>query len=229
MSEPERHAERQDDVAAYALNALDAGEVDGLERHLAGCEACREWLRWLTPAVNVLPMSVDQLEPPSALRAKLVETVREEAPSRAEAKRARRPRWLAAPRPAIALGTMAAVAAGVTGYALRDTGDEGASSTVPVQRSAAAGSATGRLTRDGDSGTLVVSEMPPLQGRDVYEVWLREGNAAKPSGVFVLDRRHGATVAIPSGLDSASQVMVTREPPGGSPHPTSPPMLMARI
>ncbi len=62
---PERH----DDLAAYALGALDPGEAAALERHLAGCPACSERLLWLRPAVDLVPASVRQVEPPASLRA----------------------------------------------------------------------------------------------------------------------------------------------------------------
>ena len=47
--------------------------------HLAGCEPCRDYLRWLQPAVDVLPASVAQLEPPPRLGERLMATVRAEA------------------------------------------------------------------------------------------------------------------------------------------------------
>jgi anti-sigma-K factor RskA len=225
VSETPEHGRWADELAAYALGALERPEADAMKRHLDDCERCRERLQWLEPAVDVLPASVSQLEPPSELRKRLIETVRGEAA--AKAPRRRRPRWLAAPRPAIALGAMAAVAAGVAGYALHEGGDE--TSTLPVEGTAQARRASGELDRTGDSGTLRVNDMPRLQGRDVYEVWLLEGRAPKSSGVFVLDRDRGAAVAIPSGLDDASQVMVTQEPPGGSRRPTTEPVVRATL
>ena len=45
----------RDDLAAYALGALDEREAGAIEDHLDGCERCRERLRWLAPAVDLLP------------------------------------------------------------------------------------------------------------------------------------------------------------------------------
>ncbi len=45
----------------------------------AQCDACRIELRWLEPAVDLLPRSIEQLEPPDALRGRLMATVRAEA------------------------------------------------------------------------------------------------------------------------------------------------------
>ena len=59
MSETE-HERWSDDVAAYLLGALEPGEAAELERHLAGCERCRAELRWLRPAVELLPETVER-------------------------------------------------------------------------------------------------------------------------------------------------------------------------
>ena len=41
-----------------------------VERHLAGCEECREYLLWLDPAVDLLPASVEPRTPPAAPQAR---------------------------------------------------------------------------------------------------------------------------------------------------------------
>ena len=62
MTETE-HEHRGDELAAYLLDALEPGEAAELERHLAGCEECRAELEWLRPAVQLLPESVERVEP----------------------------------------------------------------------------------------------------------------------------------------------------------------------
>ncbi len=62
------HDRWNEDIAAYALGALDPGEAAELERHVEGCERCRSELRWLTPAARSLPESVERREPPRELR-----------------------------------------------------------------------------------------------------------------------------------------------------------------
>src|SRR5207247_5217959 len=81
MSEPgsTAHDPRREDLAAYALGATPPAEADELEQHLRECEACQAELRWLQPAVDLLPRSVEQISPPRRLRASLLATVREEA------------------------------------------------------------------------------------------------------------------------------------------------------
>jgi len=83
---------------------------------------------------------------------------------------------------------------------------------------------------EGDSGTLEAEGMPKL-GRDhVFQAWIVDEGATKPrpSTLFV-PRRGGTATASISGLEDAAQVMVTREPRGGSAQPTSAPLLRARL
>ena len=77
------HEDRRDDLAAYALGALDTAEAIELERHLEGCERCQEHLRWLDPALGALSESVERVEPPRELRERLMTEVRADAGMRA--------------------------------------------------------------------------------------------------------------------------------------------------
>ena len=103
-ADPHRDPERlRDDLAAYALGALDRDDAAELERHLDGCESCMARLRWLDPAVGLLPAAVPQLTPPDSLRENLIATVRAEAapvtPSASEPDSARRSAAPLAARP----------------------------------------------------------------------------------------------------------------------------------
>ncbi len=69
------HARFAEDVGAYLLDALDGRERRAFERHLRSCDECREELERLRPAADVLPGSVEQLEPPPALKARLMAEV----------------------------------------------------------------------------------------------------------------------------------------------------------
>lgn len=228
MSGREGHS-WEEDVAAYALGALPEEERSSLEEHLAGCERCRSELQRMTAAVDLLPTSVEQVEPPPALRGRLLAAAREDLSEQAAARRWSWPR-LSIPRlrPALAvLAVSAAVGGGVVGYAVR--GDEApVSATVPVDSLAAGSSTSASLVRRGDDWTLRAQELPPLKRDEVFQVWVKRGGAVEPSTVFVADRHRSAVVAIPQDLGEVAEVMVTREPRGGSRTPTSPPLLRAR-
>lgn len=229
MSAPD-HRRWEDDLAAWMLGALEETEAEAFERHLAGCERCRADLNWLRPAVDTLPASVTQLAPPPRLRGRLLGIVRSEARREAAPQRSRRWfGWLALPRPAVAgLAATALVAAGVAGYVLRGDGPQ--ETTIQASASRQAPRASAELVVEGDSGTLQARGMPKLARDQVFQAWIRdEGEAAlKPSTLFVPAGGGTATATIP-GLEDAAQVMVTREPRGGSTRPTTRPLLRATL
>ena len=145
--EPTGHERFRGDLAAYALGALEGREAAELERHLAECEPCRMQLRWLQPAVDLLPRSIEQLEPPAGLRERLMATVRAEAPDassagiEAAAPRPRRDWGALLWRPATALAAAALLVVGVAGGYLLDQPDE---STSVITRSTVARAPRGR-------------------------------------------------------------------------------------
>jgi anti-sigma-K factor RskA len=235
MSETEAsgHDARREDLAAYALGALPAGEAAELELHLRDCEPCRSQLRWLQPAVDLLPRSVEQLSPPRRLRAELVATVRGEARRAAADRGLETSRWRSwrglAWRPATALAGMAMLAAGVgVGYALERGGAHHTAIAAHLTPAAPRGVAA-ELDVEGDAGVLSVQDMPPLHGGDVYEVWVERNGMPEPSSLFAVRSDRSGAAAVPGPLVDGDSILVTREPPGGSGHPTSPPLLRAEL
>jgi anti-sigma-K factor RskA len=235
----DEHRPYEDDLAAYLLGALPAGEAEALERHLETCERCRERERWLRSAVDLLPSSVEQLRPPPELRERLMATVRAEAEAeRAAVAEADQPRRRAEARPGIwerlrfgmrpataALAAVVIIAAGIAGFVIGSDGDGDGGTTTVIQ--AQTGNAT--LEKSGDSGTLQVDRLPPRSGK-VYQAWIaRAGQDPKSAGVFDVRADGRGSVRIDRGLDTADEVLVTPEPPGGSPQPTANPVLRLRV
>jgi anti-sigma factor RsiW len=204
-----------------------------LEAHLATCERCQEYLRWLAPAVELLPASVEQVRAPRAVRKAVMAEVRADAARQSSAAPRRARSWFGLSlRPALALAaTLALVVAGVGGYLLRGSGGGGQTSVIAAQPTAAAkpGTISASLDRSDGSATLVVKRMPKLPPRSVYEVWLQRGQTMEPQSTFVLSRDGTANAAVPGPLSGASAVLVTKEPRGGSDAPTSAPLLRASL
>jgi anti-sigma-K factor RskA len=224
MSEAD-HTRWKDDVAAYVLGALEPGEASELERHLETCADCRAELRWLRPAVDLLPSRVERLKPPSGLRAKILDQARSEpGPSAADGLSATRRRgWFSGWRPAAALGAVALLLAAAGGYAIRggDSG-EGGATTVAAGKPPAV---TAKLVMNRGSGTLRLANVDSMPGNRVLEAWVqRDGKVERAGGLFVPDRAGRATAMIPD-MHGVEAVMVTREPRGGSPAPTSSPLV----
>jgi anti-sigma-K factor RskA len=216
----EDHRPFSEDLPAFALGALPGDEATRIERHLEGCESCRERLRWLDPAIGALLASVEEVEPPPGLRARLLEAV-------SGRERLAGPIRRLVLRPAVAFAALGLIAAGLAGYAVRG-GGEGAR-TVAVEGLGAADRASGTLVRHGDEGMLRVSGLPRLPRGEVYEVWLHRNGRVIASTVFVARGDGTATAAIPARLEDSDSVVVTREPSGGTRRPTGAPMLTARL
>lgn len=238
MSEPRGqtpgHDELRDDLAAYALGALEQDQAEQLRRHLEGCEGCRRQLRWFEEAVDLLPQTVEQLEPPPRLRASLLETVRAESRQGAREPPRRAPeRWWSGMRaglwrPATAVAVAATLIVGVVaGYLISEPGGTGTTTYEAQAKNRA--HVTGTLERNGGSGILRVQNMPTLASDQVYEAWVERDGKLVPSSLFVPRKDHTAEAAIPSDLTGADAVLVTKEPRGGSTQPTTAPLLSVKL
>jgi anti-sigma-K factor RskA len=66
------HDTLQELSGLYALGALTAGERSAFEAHLAGCDMCRAEVAALRSTAMALPHTVRQIEPPLALRERVM-------------------------------------------------------------------------------------------------------------------------------------------------------------
>ena len=214
------HPPYRDELAAYALGALEPAEVEALERHVADCAECREYLFWLDPAVDLLPASVEQRQPPKRLKRALMAEVNADIKGarRAERDRDRADRglWGSIWRPVTAVAAVAVLIIGVVAGSVL-FGDED-----PTLIEVEDGRMALTLEREGDRGVLHVEQFPALAENSVYQAWIERDGAFEPSTTFVLDRHGGTDVAVAGDLDGASGVLITREPEGGSEQPTLP-------
>jgi anti-sigma-K factor RskA len=70
--------------------------------------------------------------------------------------------------------------------------------------------------------------MPPVPEGKTYQIWVIEDDVPKPSGLFEPSEDSVAAV-VEHPLDEADVVAVTVEPEGGSPQPTTDPMLATEV
>jgi anti-sigma-K factor RskA len=222
MSE-RNHESKRDELASYLLGALDPGEAATLEQHLAGCEECRAELDWLRPAALILPETVERMEPPPGLRARIIDEVEADA----GAKRARvRAGWtLRSPllRPAVGLALLALLVAAIAGYAIRDSGSGGGVTTTVVAGKAPG--VTAKMVREGDSGTLRLANVHQLPSDEVLQAWVQRGKRIESAKALFVPNRDGTATAVIDDMQGVNTVMVTAEPSGGSDYPTSEPIV----
>jgi anti-sigma factor RsiW len=235
------HERWEDASAAYLLGALPPGEAEGYAAHLAVCAACRAELEDLEPAAAALPASVPPVPVPAAVGERVMAEVRREAQLLAAAGDAadrapgrRRPRarraWWRWPVPALAAAALLvglAVGLGAAGV----IGSSDSEHTVEMAATGAARDAHARLIMDGDRAELVADHLPAPSGGRVYQIWLKpRGGAPRPTQSLFVPRSDGhATVAVPRSAANMEAVLVTAEPDGGSPAPTSAPVLSASL
>ena len=84
------------------------------------------------------------------------------------------------------------------------------------------------LTLEGDRAVLVVENMPPVPEGKTYQIWVIEDNVPKPSGLFK-PRQDSDAAVVEHPVEGGDIIAVTVEPDGGSPKPTSDPMLAAEV
>jgi anti-sigma-K factor RskA len=84
------------------------------------------------------------------------------------------------------------------------------------------------VTLGGDRAVLVVENMPPVPEDKTYQIWVIEDDAPQPSGLFEPSEESVAAV-VKYPLGGGDVIAVTVEPEGGSPEPTTDPMLAAKL
>lgn len=232
------HTRWSEDLGAYALGALEPSETAEVERHLEGCERCRRELRWLRPAVQALPETVERQEPPPRLRESLMTEVRADAQkARLESGDGRRSflpaslrEWGSSSRMKLAAGFAVAVLAvgAAAGYEIgRNGSDPKPSDTILFSRQVDGIRVT--MVGKGDGGTLRLANVGQLPPDKVLEAWvLRRGKVEAVPALFVPDR-HGRAETTIADMSGVAEVMVTREPRGGSETPTSKPIVAVSV
>ncbi len=229
------HEQWADTAGAYVLGALPDDERAGFEAHVDTCAECRAEIDQLSSAADALPASAPAMVPPPALKARLMAEVEREAAllaaagPQADRPTARKParerrRWLAG-FPAVALACVALLAGIAVGGVLFKTGSK------TLRFTPTGSQAVAELDVTGDKAVLVARGLPsPGEGK-TYQVWLkRPGQAPQPTAALFTPRTDGSATATVTGkLSGGDQVLVTAEPAGGSPAPTSDPVLAAKM
>ncbi|MCR5978929.1 anti-sigma factor [Gordonia jinghuaiqii] len=88
----------------------------------------------------------------------------------------------------------------------------------------ATGSATVYLAKSADTGVLVMHSVPPPKPGTVYQMWLIGPDGPRSAGTMTDKDVEPVTTAVLSGINSASALAFTVEPPGGSAQPTTTPV-----
>jgi anti-sigma-K factor RskA len=223
-------------AAAYVLRALGEDEGQRYREHLNDCPACNADVARLQPVADSLAVAVPRIVASEELRERLMAKVRPEAEllkaAGAGADRAprERSRWRSRRLQIVALATALGVGVAI-GAVVLDTGSNTPSSHVTeAQLTSAPAGAKAFVRRTGNHAELVISgEAQPPRGK-IYEVWIARGAVPQATNaLFGVSHSGDASVNVPGNISGVHQVLVTAEPLGGSPHPTSTPIIVATL
>lgn len=220
----------EEEIALFALGAIDGPERHVIEAHLKKCARCRARLEEAQAAAGLLPAALDPILPSGHSREKLLSRVRSD-PRTGRAKLLRPLRALFSLHIAriglifvglIAIVTLMVYAAQVnpnTNLFTFGTGAAAAART--LKGTALAPRADGRLLAapDDKSGELVVNGLGVLAPGKCYELWLVRKNQMEAAGTFEVDTGGRATMAVSSDqpLSHVDRFLVTVERSGGVP------------
>jgi anti-sigma-K factor RskA len=225
-------------AAPYVLGALDEREAAAFRAHMESCAVCREEVAALQVVAGALPAAAPQVQAPPALKRRVMAGVREDArrtrtharDASAELAPARTARSAGSRRrPALAAAAVAfAVAIAVVAVVLAS--GSGSQGTRVIRAEVKAPHARAYLSVRSGHAQLTVAGMPQSAPGHVYELWIkRTGAPVSTDTLFTVTSSGTAAVGVPGGIGGVTAVMVTSEPLGGSPAPTSTPVIVAPL
>jgi len=243
-------------AGAYAMDAVPEPDRARFERHLAGCESCRQEVRGLREATAALAAAA-AVQPSAAFRDAALRAAAQtrqlppavgQAPAGWAAGDRGRRRELRGWRSRLAVGLAGAVAAvalaaGVVTYGMQHRLDQAQLHDHAVAAVLSAPDATmmSAPVRTGGTATVVMShreralvfsaaDLRLLPIAQSYELWLIGPAGSRPAGMVPGSARGGmAGPMVVSGLRAGDSVGLTVEPAEGSQRPTSPPVVLVSL
>jgi anti-sigma-K factor RskA len=219
-------------VEAYVLQSLEEQELCAFTAHVAECRRHDDDLTALRAVAARLPVAIDPVAPPSRLRSDLlrsfdVEVAAPTAGLEEPVAPARAGVWRLFRSTGFAYGLAAALVAisvGLGVLALTAGDDDAGVTRIAVSQ----GGASMRVVYEHDShlGLLQV-DLPQLAPGRAYQAWFipSQGN---PVSMGVLSSNQGP-MAFNVDLSNATALAISVEPAGGSPQPTTTPILVAEL
>jgi anti-sigma-K factor RskA len=239
------HEELRDLIPAYALDALEPEAARTVEAHLPGCDECREELSSLQAVAAELAAGIAPVEPPAALRERVLARVRPRLLV-IEPSRLWRAGLAAAAALILILGGVTLVqvqrirtlTAAMGTLSSRLAAQERVLAVLgsPTSRTAALhGSVQANVRfvydRAAGQGALVVTDLRDPGAGFVYQLWLVAGQEPQSAGVF--RPIPGQPIVVPVNADfrryQAVAISVERGPQGSAAGPTTVPILNAAI
>jgi anti-sigma-K factor RskA len=221
-------------ASAYAFGALPDAQRAAVAAHLASCDRHPE-MRELEAVAASLALAAEEMEPPLALKSRLMEAIQADRRATQFATGTPTPvkgrlfetirSWFASPR--LGYGLSAALAVAVVGLLAWNISLQGGSADQVVV--SVSGSASGRVIYLKDEKLVVmdVHGLPALPSDKVYEVWSMSSGRATRHGLLTTVTGGDASASIPLDISGVSWLAVTVEQAPGVDQPTTSPVLQA--
>ncbi|MEU5164343.1 anti-sigma factor [Streptomyces sp. NPDC020875] len=236
-------------AAAYALGALDDPERGDFEAHSRTCEACRQEAAEFAATAARLAAAVSQT-PPATAKAQVMAAIDgvRQVPPRIPASSTAPAIGALLRRRAVSLALAAVVAAvALGGVALWQTqnaqdlerqarqsrqqldaitGILAAPDARTVHGKASNGALTTVVTSERQNRAAFTTTGLPAPGAGkTYQLWLDHDGTMRPAGLI----DHDGTVILTGNPADAGAVGLSLEPTGGSPQPTTDPLLLMAL
>ena len=230
---------------AFVLGALPDEERREFEEYLASHPERQAEIDELGAVAGLLALSPEEHEPPPELRSRIMDAVGAEAARPNESRRSVFA-WIGELLGSrnLALGAAATMLViGLFSWSMLLRGEiqdlQGRVQSLQDQPQepqmvelGGAGTEQGAraevVTLEGDRAVLVVEDMPPIPEGKTYQIWVIEGDVPKPSGLFE-PKQDSVAAVVEHPVGGGDVIAVTVEPEGGSPQPTTEPMLSAEV
>ncbi|NKX50301.1 anti-sigma factor [Arthrobacter deserti] len=85
------------------------------------------------------------------------------------------------------------------------------------------------LSLKADRAAVITHDLPELEEDKAYELWLISDDGAKPAGMVSRDAAGAASMNMLEGVSGATHLGITVEPAGGSPQPTTEPIMVQKL
>jgi anti-sigma-K factor RskA len=243
---------------AFILGAVAGHDRARIQAHLRSCDRCSRIIAGYQPVADALAFAAPLVEPPADLKYRVLAALPKAKPAAKSARFGSLDfglvtNWLRSPAFSAAL-LLLMIGLGAWNVSLQNqiaqqtTFNQQISSEISRQRALvstvayadtqpkhlvsteAAPLAIGRLylAPELNAIALIVYDMPVLDAKKVYQIWLIDPAGDRTSaGVFTVDERGRGWVYVrsPKPLNQFESVGITVEPEGGSPKPTGAKMM----
>jgi anti-sigma-K factor RskA len=219
-----------DMLAGFAMNRLDREDEAAMTDHLGGCRLHDIELTEFRAIVGALPVTVDALPPPERMRRSLLQAFEAQAALPGTERAAAGPRrsplgWLYR-TPQLGYGLAAALIIAVIGLTAWNISLSSSDNGLTVKSIEQGGMSLRVVYLKHEKIAVVDVNMPALAANRTYQAWKIDAGGTPVSLGLISER---GSFAFHTDLTGVKAIAISVEPLGGSPLPTTTPVLVEEL